>query len=209
MNYGRYAASYWTQTDVQKGYATLGGSQSVDRYTFSTDTRDTAPSCTAGWSTYFMSAWPGSTYAHVADNANNTWKSMNNNTHSWTNSGIVNTWYVTGVNPAAHTKSDIAYIGNQAVGDMRRFRDPGNGSSIVHTSHGRWPPHVHNGSSDNYYGEGNWMKGNYLSRCMGGHDGIQHNKAAIVNNGTDTVWGAPSMDGFGAYSVCSASGHWE
>ena len=40
------------------------------------------------------------------------------------------------------------------------------------------------------------------------NDGIQHNKAAIVNNGTDTVWGAPSMDGFGAYSVCSASGHW-
>ena len=208
MGYSRYTGSYWTQTDVQRGYVTLGGYNNTERYIFSTDSLATIASCSAGTNTYFMASFPGSTYGHTADNANSTWQSMHNTNETFQNSGIVNSWYLTGVNPASHTKQDMAYTGNQAVGNVRRYRDVGNGGAIIHTSHDRWPPHMHNGSQDNFYGEENWMKGNYLSRGVGGYDGIQHNKAVIINNGTDTSWGNPHMDGFGDYATCSASAHW-
>ena len=207
MSYGRYAGSYWTQTDTHRGYATIGGSQSTDRYIFSTDTRDTAPSTGCGTSTYYMAAWPGINHGFVADNANSTWQAMHRSNETWTNIGISGPWYVTGVNPAAHTKSDHTYVGNQAVGDMRRFRDVGNSNSVIHTSHGSWPAYICPNTA-NYYGEENWIKGNHLSRGIGGHDGIQHSKACIVNNGTDSIWACPSMDGYSDVEVCSASGHW-
>lgn len=206
MHYGRYAGSYWTQTDVQKGYATLGGSQTCDRYTFSNGTRDTAPSCSAGTSTYYMTAFPGHTYAHVADNATSNWQAMHNTNETWTTGSNSGPWYVTGVNPAGHTKSDIAYIGNQAVGNVRRLASL-EGAPVIQSSHGTWPSYVCPQTA-NYYGEGNWMKGNYVARFLGGHDGIQHSKGGVLNVGTTVAWGVPAMDAYSDYQVCSGSGHW-
>jgi len=209
LAYGRYAGSYWTDSSersgAHKGYVTLGGTNATDRYNFSTDVRDTTNSCGAGTSTYFMTAWPGANHGFIADNANSTWQAMNQTNETWSNVGISGTWFIKGICPGAHTKSTLAFTGNQGVGNVRSMRD--NGSTITMASHGSWPAYVCPNNA-NYFGEMNWQKGNHVSRAIGAHDGIQHSKACIINNGTGDVWACPSLDGYSDYEVCSASGHW-